>query len=459
MRPEAGARGDLVTRIFVVNFDGTGQIGVDSYPLSGTARMLDISADGSKVVSSSSFEVRIANGDGSGALSLIALSDGWISAIAISGDGTKVFFRLERDVFIRGSDPPIPVQRGIWVINADGSGRRQVVSPAQMEALGIPPPVFFGGGNNVQPLASSTDGSQIVFVALNDPQSGGFGQGLFGVNLDSTGLHDFLGRVFVVTHSGITSDGTKVFYDVLVASSPFNNEIGVVNFDGTGRLPLIDSRTLPRAFPSSDDRAQISTDGSLLLLGSRGLLLNTDGSGMLQQLAIGTPGSVFLGALLYNELSRATMNGSATRFFYFALPFAQPRQLATLEINPDSLGDAPSITGPTIDPPFVLTRGRSTATVSASVSAGNPLDTVGNTVLLNGLDDPNVVHEVMTDRGGGLFASDRVFAGNDAVVGPRTVRVQAGVRAGDDKLHATAVEFAPFAVLEDPPEASPRGNR
>jgi hypothetical protein len=349
----------------------------------------------------------------------------------------------------------VPVQRGVWVINADGSGRQQVVSPAQMEALGIPPNPAFGGNSNPPVLAASTDGSQIVFAASNDPQSAGFGQGLFGVNLDGTGLHDLLGRVGFVLQGGITSDGTKVFYRITTAVSPIHGEIGVMNFDGSGQFTLADDRTFPRGFPEGSDRVQISADGSLLLLGSRGLLLNTDGSGMLQ-LAIFTPGSVFLNALLYNETFRATMNASATRFFYFALPFGQ---LATLEINPGSLGAAPSITNPGIDPPFVLTRGRSTATVSANVSASDPLDTAGNTVLLNGLDDPDVAHQIMTDTGGGLFASDRVFAGCCAVVGPRTVRVQAGLRTGDGKLHATAVEFGPFAVLEDPPAASPQGKR
>src|SRR5712692_8029832 len=160
------------------------------------------------------------------------------------------------------------------------------------------------------------------------------------------------------------SDGTTVFYNILtLASAP---ELGVLNFDGTSRLVLLDASTLPRLLPSSGDRVQLSSDGSLLLLGSRGVLLNTDGSGMLQ-LATQTPGTSAIDGLLSSETFHATMNGSATRFLYVARPFfAQPLQLATLEINPTSLGDAPSITNPTIDPPFVLTRGRSASTVSAT---------------------------------------------------------------------------------------------
>ena len=195
--------------------------------------------------------------------------------------------------------------------------------------------------------------------------------------------------------------------------------------------------------------------GSRLLLGSSGVLVNTDGSGMVQ-LAITTPSSGQLQLLLSDGMFRATMNSSANRFVYL---FDRPLQLARLEINPESLGDAPSIANPTIDPPFVLTRARSASTVSALVSANSALLRVGNTVLLNGLDNPNVTHQIMSDTGGGVFTNAFVHDRDVAVVGPRAVRVQSGVLAGDGKLHATAVEFGPFAVVEDPPAASPRGNR
>jgi hypothetical protein len=434
--------GDFINNhISAINPDGSGQTEVDSYPpLCGCYSMIDISADGSKVISSDAVQLRIANGDGSRALPLIALNSNEINAIAISGDGGKVFFRVYRDTSIRGSDPAIPIERGVWVINADGSGRQQIVSPAQMEALGLPPTGFFGSAGPV--LASSTDGSQIVFGAFNDPQAGGFGNGLFGVHLDGTGLHDFLGRVGFLLHGGISSDGRKVFYNLTPVAAG-HGEIGVINFDGTGRLPLADNSTLP--FPASDDRVQLSADGSRLLLGSTGVLLNTDGSGMLQLAIVGHE----LDALLYNGLFRATMNSSATRFLYFALPFGQPPQLATLEINPNSLGAAPSITSPAIAPSFVLTRGRSAATVSARVAASNPLLSVGNTVLQKGLDDPNVFHQVMLDAGDGTFTNTSVATNCCAGAGARTVRVQSGVRAADNKLHATAVEIGPFAVLED----------
>src|SRR5207253_8364361 len=126
-------------------------------------------------------------------------------------------------------------------------------------------------------------------------------------------------------------------------------------------------------------------------------------------------------------------------FAYLATPFGQPRQLATLEINPASVGVAPSITNATIVPTTILTQGRSAATVSAHVTAADPLVVVANTVLAHGVDDPNVFHQVMFDNGtngdptpgDGTFTNANVATNCCAAVGPRTVRVQSGVQRSD----------------------------
>jgi hypothetical protein len=132
-----------------------------------------------------------------------------------------------------------------------------------------------------------------------------------------------------------------------------------------------------------------------------------------------------------------------------------------LDLNPVSLGQAPSIINPTIDPAFVLTEGRSAATFSAQVNASNTLVRVGSVVLRNGLADINVGRSVVLlddgASGGDATAGDGVFTNNGistdccAAVGPRTVRVKAEVHGSDGKRHATAVEFEPFSVLPDPP--------
>src|SRR5207244_11004102 len=130
------------------------------------------------------------------------------------------------------------------------------------------------------------------------------------------------------------------------------------------------------------------------------------------------------------------------------------RQLATLDINPGSPGAAPSITNASVNPPFVLTQGRSTTTISAQVNASGPLDEVGWAVVLNGLHDLHFNDNVMGGdlrAGADLFTDPGARTDGSAAAGLRTVRIKAEVRSGDGKRHATVVEIAPFAVLDQAP--------
>lgn len=431
---------DNLEHILAINFDGSGQTDVDSYPnFCGCIPTLRISADASKIVSSDSVQLRVANGNGSGATPLIALNSNEIGAIAISGDGTKVFFRIYRDTTLRGTNTPI--QRGIWVIDANGSNLRQVVSPAQMVSLGVPATDFFGSLAGT--LDASGDGGRIVFAAFY-----GSGQGLFAVNLNGSGLHDLLGQAGYVYHGGISSDGAKVFYNITSSDQSYR-QIGVLNFDGSDEFPLVDSRTAGNLlFPDSADRMQISNDGRRLLLGgaNRAALVDTLTTELVQ-LAITTPPQGDLQGLLSGTLYQVTMNGDATRYAYVAFPPNQTNQLATMRVNPASLGVAPSITNPIVTPSYVLTMNHSTTKVSAKVDAPDPLLTVGDTVLFNGQDDANVDHKVMPNAGADLYSTS-ISTNCCAIVGPHAVRVQAGTRSANNRLHATAVEFSPLVVSD-----------
>ena len=124
-------------RIFVINADGSGEREVDAYTsLCCCGSMIDLSADGSRIVSSDSVQLRIAEASGGGGRELLALDSNEINAVRISGDGSTVVFRIYRDTTIRNTSPSQPIERGIYVINADGSGLRQLVGPS---ADGRPP--------------------------------------------------------------------------------------------------------------------------------------------------------------------------------------------------------------------------------------------------------------------------------------------------------------------------------
>jgi hypothetical protein len=198
----------------------------------------------------------------------------------------------------------------------------------------------------------------------------------------------------------------------------------------------------------------LSADGSELLLGSDGVLVDTS-TGATQQLAArggwwsGDPAPV-----LYDGLYKATMDASATRFLYLAADARGIQQLATLEIDPGGLGEAPAIADAAVNPPSLLLDGASAATVSARVSTSQTLLRVGDVFLSNGLTDVNVGGDVLLDEGtqGDATARDGIFTNSGAranccaVVGPHTVRIKAELRAADGRRHATAVEIGPVEV-------------
>ncbi len=454
--------GPVEFRLFVINADGSGQREVDSYTNIGGVPLVDISADGSKVLSSAGRRIRLVNADGANPHDVIQVSDGFIQ-IRLSADGTKVFFTNDRN-FSVGSEN---LTKGLYVINADGSGRRQIVSGANIGTLlNAPPGGFNFVGTSGTTLDVSADTSHILFGTSVD----GKGQYLLGVNFDGSGLHQILGPADRFDHAAISGDGLKVAYDLTLppcCSTP--GEAGVINFDGTQRKPLV-TNVNPfnqSLYPSTGVPMQLSADGSRLLFGT-GVLFSTATGEALQLAARGGSFSNDPPFLVEEGMRVATMNGSATRFLYLAPGLNNALQLATLDINPGGLGAAPNVTDPQIDPTYVITQGRGRATLSARVSATNTLVRVNNSILFkgltsanafNGLTDNAVSWLVLSDGGanGDTTAGDGVFTNNQlsanccAVLGPRLVRVKAEVRASDNKRHATAIDFEPLAVTDQVP--------
>jgi hypothetical protein len=212
---------------------------------------------------------------------------------------------------------------------------------------------------------------------------------------------------------------------------------------------------------ASGERIQLSVDGSRLLLDSTGVLYDTRGDGRLA-LGVGAPGVPSDHTPLVGDgLIGATMDARATRITYLFQPYPEPHQLVRLDLNPADLAGAPTITDTSIAPAYVLTEGRSTATVSARVSLLNPL-WVGGRVLRTGLPDDNTSVGPLVDDGtstGDVTASDGLFTSNAittnccAEIGPRTIRIKAETQAANGLRHATAVDVDPFAVVETSDQA------
>jgi hypothetical protein len=464
-------------RIFLINADGSGEQEVDAYTsLCFCGALIDISADGSRIVSSDAVQLRIAEASGAGGRELLALDSNEINAVRISGDGTTVVFRIYRDTTIRATTPSQPIARGVYAINTDGSGLRQIVGPDALGGLlGVPPEQapFFGGSSG---LDVSHDGSRIVFTSgttdVDPATGGGTREGLFAVNGDGSGLHRLLGPTSTfVQANAISGDGAMVAY----VTSDFGTglqEAGVLGFDGSNQRILTDSTSLHPGtgynLPSGE-RIQLSQDGSRLLLGSTGLLYDTS-DGRVLALGVGAPGfSADPAPLVIDGLSLATMDAAATRALYLFQAYPEPYQLVRVDLNPADLAGAPAITDPSLTPSYLLTEGRSTATVSARVSTTHPLVRVSSRVLREGVPDDNTRTDPLLDDGAGtadgvsgdVTANDGLFTSNGistdccAEVGPRTVRIKAEVQAADGLRHATAIDVSPFQVSTDPVEGGP----
>ena len=432
--------------IHTMNFDGTGQRLIDSYRAQCyCGSYVSLSDDGSKIVSTEGRQIRLVDRGVVQPLLTIDSSSAGIAGLRIQGDGRRVFFLVDRDSSILGGPKPVPIQRGLYVINSDGSGMRQIVGPDAVASLfgetasSYYIPQFAADGTPDYMLGVTSDGAHIVFGA--EKVGGRTPAGIFGVNLDGSGLHFVLGPVSYVNRLGISSTGSKVFY--VTTSSDFVVETGVINFDGSRQIALRHDGLGARP------AAGLSGDGSLLLADD--ILYNTDGSGAFLQLST-----------LSNSLTpgRPVMNLAATRFVYsFVVPGTYSQglsQLATAEINPAGFGSAPVLTNPSVNPAYAVAGGHPPSTVTVGVSPHDRVISVCYAILRNGLvEDPVNGDIFLADdltwgdktSGDGTYTSNNVIAKSTAPIGPRLLRLFAQVNDAGKLRHGTLIDVSPFAVV------------
>jgi hypothetical protein len=444
--PIAPGSGDPASpnKIFVVNPDGSGTLEVDSYvPTCFCQSRAEISQDGRTVVSTAAKEVRVVGADAS-KKGAIAFSSNEVSDIDISGDGGAVFWLHRRDNAIAGG---MPVERGLWTMNADGSNHRQIIGPAAIAGMvGTTPDQVFPFNACGKSLEYAANGRQGVF-ALN---VGGMGNFVFAI--DGTTARKIKGPVQAVKQVAISADGSKIA--ISTQDGP-NEELVVMGFDGGGSR-VITTRSQGSCFSP----ITLNADGSQLLSGDLGLLYPTAGGDPIT-LSLSTTGDgVAIGGPCCDLAQLFSMTGNARRFSYLNFDGTQ-QQVALLELDPMGLGASPSITAP------MLTAGSiprdrsvgSTVTVRITPAGPAPLVRAGMTVLLKGLQDTAgswiAGHTILRDDGmkGDATASDGLFTSDGAItcgsggdVGPRLIRTKAEAKAADGRRHATAIDFSGLEV-------------
>ena len=259
----------------------------------------------------------------------------------------------------------------------------------------------------------------------------------------------------------LNGDGSKVGY---YFNCPSGEELGVINWDGTGRRVLLS--TCPGGGGLAISLLTMNWDGSKLLCGDTGDLFNTDGSGRLAMAwnARFAPNNVFQWGFYH-----AVMDANGTRFTYLTPAGANDGarlQIGTAELNPASLGLAPTISGASATPPYITTNGPSPI-FALQPTPTNGLVANGGAqagILLDGIADPSTwqgssLHD--NGAGGDAVSGDGVYSDNTGyffnvpTLGPRTLRFKAELLGADEKYHATAIDTAPFFVVGQVPTNPP----
>ncbi|MBI1761408.1 MAG: choice-of-anchor D domain-containing protein [Acidobacteria bacterium] len=446
-------------RVYVTSFDGTNTREIASFP--DRPEKTDISYDGASVLTvrggGTNFgsDVRVYK-TGSGPVTVWDKAGIEYPNIRLAPDGNRVFFQLRGDVG--------EFRQGLYVVDATGGTPQRIASPEQVAGvIGLPAGdvEFFTSGT--PGLDVSLDGARVVFVVR--------AQGMLRVMAGQyaggalQGLHQILETIgnYGVQYVTISADGSKVGYDITQPTGG-NYEVGVINFDnvnGQGKQVIVTSNqiTPPQDFPNTGHasyRIFLNRDGSTLLLGATSYLYDTPTRRVLQ-LGVG------LGALsgdpphvVYDGLYIPSMNAAATRFSYLVKDANNFEQLAACEIT-TALGSAPNLSNPTIDPPFLLTNGRSTATLTVKATASTGINRVSAAILRNGLDeyligDVGPAKPVLLPMGGDVYSNSNVRdRGNNTPPGPRVVRYLAETKTGDNKRHATAIDAESLTLTEQTP--------
>jgi hypothetical protein len=422
----------------VINADGTGQHEIDRFePLCYCDGRLDISADGGSVVVTDSVQVRHLKG--ASATPLVTLDSNEISDIRLSADGARVFFLLRRNASLKNTS--VPLERGVWVINADGNGLRQVTGASTVGvALGVTPDKVFPFAGCGASLDVSTDGTRIVFASAVAGM-----ESVFAVNSDGTGLHklvDASGGYKLVNKIGLSGNGQLVGFHVYVGDGTI--EMGVVSFDGANRRKIAGEPAAPLG--GCTGALVLSEDGGKMYVSEPGYLYDTDGAGVLQltTTAYRPPG----GAPLQDGTPGGTMNAGATRFAFRRVDDKGIAQVMLLELDPTSLGAAPALSSPTFAPGRVTVAGLDIATATVQAT-GTALGRVGVVFYSDGLPDliDRGAGVALTDdgKGGDANANDAVFTGRGYYgyyppkPGPKNLRFTAENKAGGLR-HATVLE-------------------
>jgi len=433
-------------RVYRIGADGSGLAEVDSFtPKCFCGTWVDLSADGSTIVSTDSVQIRTTTG-GSG-VPILEVSSNEISSPRLTAAGDRVAFIIGRDVTVVATGEALV--RGIYVMNIDGSGLRLVAGPDQLAALTNTTADQIGMLRlQAQGLDISDDGSRVVFGAY----VAGL-QTVFSATIDGSGLVQLREPAAFVQRVAISGDGATAAMDVLLAETQVSEVSVVPTAGGTATV-------LASGLPTNQsDPIQLTQDGTQLLVAPNGLLIETaTGTTTLLAAPIEGVGGAHE-AVLPDGLPRATMDAAASIVLYAmrtvkcadCVNLSEQLAVLTFATPPPN---APVIENVTIDPTsVVLGDNEDTFAISAdvTVAAGELLGVGFSGILPNGAVDTNFGSTTLLfddatlgdpTAGDGTYTQTGIVyvVRSTADPGPRLIRVAAEVESADGYRTATAVD-------------------
>jgi len=284
----------------------------------------------------------VINRDGNGLRQLTAVASGSIGGVSISDDGSRIAFSHDGDL-VPGGNPDLGSE--IFVVNADGTGLRQLTSTAA--TYGSSAPSLSGNGVRI---AFQSNGDLVGTNTIHQDE-------VFVVNWDGTGLRQLTRTTSVLTLFGapgaqspaITDDGLTVFFQstygklFLPVNLDGNYEIFKIRADGTGLTVLTNTLlSLGCFFPTvSGNGGRVTYYG----IGTSATLEVMDGSG-------GAKRTLLTFDLIFNQAPAITPDGTRA-VFVKATGLLSSSQLWRVETDGTSLSQVTSLSSGTPASPSV----------------------------------------------------------------------------------------------------------
>ncbi len=238
--------------------------------------------------------------------SVIAAS---VTQVVIAGSGNRIVFLANTDPL--GLNPDHRTQ--LFLVNRDGSGLRQLTQ--------------FASGS-IGSIGISDDGARLSFVYNGDPlgQNADLGDEIFALNYDGTGLRQLTDCAagYGASSPSLSGNGLKVAFqsdnDFDGSNAAHQDEVFVVNYDGTGRRQL--TKTVNLLLPPMTGGPSITDDGLWVFFYSDHTTLfgNLDGNFEIWKIKTDGTGLKALTSSLIDVGSlMPTVAGGGTRVAFYSL--------------------------------------------------------------------------------------------------------------------------------------------